>query len=209
LGEKALTFASTATAGIEDPDNETGKLWLDTDAEMRLTDTAGEDWYVTKSTSTDAQNDTSSRIRAWLSGNQVTNNATWTPILFNEETFDGKDYHSTSVDLDRFTIPAGGAGIYGLHLSIRFDPESVGIRAGFIMKNSTTVTGNSDAITQVNIAAMGDTTNAVHAHAGTIYELSSGDFVMAAAFQNSGSTVDLVGSFEFQTHFEMIRIGPA
>ena len=52
LNEKALTFASTATAGIEDPDNEMGKLWLDTDFEMRLTDTAGEDWYVTKSTST-------------------------------------------------------------------------------------------------------------------------------------------------------------
>jgi len=52
LAEKALTFASTATAGIEDPDNEMGKLWLDTNAEMRLTDTAGEDWYVTKSTST-------------------------------------------------------------------------------------------------------------------------------------------------------------
>ena len=52
LGEKALTFASTATAGIEDPDGEMGKLWLDTDAELRLTDTAGEDWFVTKSTST-------------------------------------------------------------------------------------------------------------------------------------------------------------
>ena len=52
LNEKALTFASTATAGIEDPDNEMGKLWLDTGFEMRLTDTAGEDWYLTRSTST-------------------------------------------------------------------------------------------------------------------------------------------------------------
>ena len=52
LRESAITFNSTATAGIEDPDNEMGKLWLDTDFEMRLTDTAGEDWYVTKSTST-------------------------------------------------------------------------------------------------------------------------------------------------------------
>jgi hypothetical protein len=52
LNEKALTFASTATLGIEDPDNEMGKLWLDTDAEMRLTDTAGADWFITKSTST-------------------------------------------------------------------------------------------------------------------------------------------------------------
>ena len=52
LRESAITFNSTATAGIEDPDNEMGKLWLDTDAELRLTDTAGEDWFVTKSTST-------------------------------------------------------------------------------------------------------------------------------------------------------------
>lgn len=52
LNEKALTFASTATAGIEDPDNEMGKLWLDTNIELRLTDTAGEDWLITKSTST-------------------------------------------------------------------------------------------------------------------------------------------------------------
>lgn len=63
LNEKALTFASTATAGIEDPDNEMGKLWMDTDFEMRLTDTAGEDWFVTKSTSTEGGNPTFSR--AW------------------------------------------------------------------------------------------------------------------------------------------------
>ena len=52
LNESAWSFNSTATAGIEDPDNEMGKLWYDTNTELRLTDTAGEDWFVTKSTST-------------------------------------------------------------------------------------------------------------------------------------------------------------
>ena len=47
-----LSLAPRAAADIADPDTEVIKLWADTAGEMRLTDSAGEDWYLTKSTST-------------------------------------------------------------------------------------------------------------------------------------------------------------
>ena len=62
-----LMLDAHAAADVSNPDNEMGKLWLDTDGEMRLTDSGGEDWYVTKSTSTGG-NARTLFYRSWIDG---------------------------------------------------------------------------------------------------------------------------------------------
>ena len=52
LNESALTFNSTASGGIETPDNEALKLWVDTAGELRMRDSDGTDWYITKNNDT-------------------------------------------------------------------------------------------------------------------------------------------------------------
>ncbi len=106
LNEKALTIASTATAGIEDPDNEAIKLWADTDGEARLTDSAGEDWYLTKSTSTGVGTEIACRI--YSDTNVSLSTSVWTDLTFNQERWDYGDMHDVVTDNERITFPSTG-----------------------------------------------------------------------------------------------------
>ena len=123
LAEKAWTLASTATAGIEDPDNEMGKLWLDTDAEMRLTDTAGEDWYVTKSTSTGGAHNYSVNVFSTGNFSPATVNV-YDPIPFSGERWDVGAIHDAVNAPTRLTVPTGAGGIWGVWFDVTENPRT-------------------------------------------------------------------------------------
>ena len=130
LGEKALTFNSTATAGIEDPDNEMGKLWLDTDFEMRLTDTAGEDWYIGRSTSTSGPSDWSTFAPTITAGAGTLTTASAT----GRYTRMGQ----TVLVSITGTITTNGTGASWINLGLPIDANTVNVFTGVGRENAVT-----------------------------------------------------------------------
>ena len=169
LNESAVTFNSTATAGIEDPDNEMGKLWLDTNFEMRLTDTAGEDWFVTKSTSTGGAHNYS--VNVFSTGFRATLSNTVEAITHGGERWDIGGLHDPVTNNSRLTVPAGGAGIWGVWFNIQEDVRSaVGNRLWFRAGINGTFTRGVEA-------SPASTANYPAHNFYSEFDLSSGDYV--------------------------------
>ena len=197
LNEKAWTFASTATAGIEDPDNEMGKLWLDTDAEMRLTDTAGEDWFVTKSTSTGSAS--LDACRTYNSAAIAIPNNAWTALTFNSERFDYGSLHSLVANTGRITFPA--AGVYVVNASLAFATNATGFRAGQINHDSTT---GSPSIAQARFNAAADLTIM---SISAIFEFEADDYIILNVYQNSGGDLNITtDGIELSPEFSAARV---
>lgn len=131
-------------------------------------------------------------------GARVYNNAnisildlTATALTFNSERDDVGDFHSTSVNTGRLTIPI--AGTYLVGCTVSFASSAVGLRAANIRLNGTT-----------NI--VGDTRPAVTGTVTTIaistdYTFAAGDYIEVVVFQNSGGALNVEFSGNFSPEF--------
>jgi hypothetical protein len=119
-------------------------------------------------------------------GAQSIPDSIWTSVTFDSNSFDFGDIHSTDSDTSRFTVPAGGDGLYNVTCSESFEDNPTGLRYVRILKNASTVIGGSNAN-----AVAGDVT-LLQATADS--QLTAGDFVECQVFQSSGGTLSMAGT---------------
>ena len=201
--DSAMAFTGIPTTPPSTPDTEVVKVWADTAGELRLTDSDGEDWYVTKSTSTGLDYG----CRAFnLSSQDIVDN-TWTAVTVDEERFDYGGLHDTATNPSRFTIPAGAAGVYsvGGHGFFTTSLNSTGGISGdrliAVWLNGATIIGIGNGQYEVSTAM------SPALYGETIYELSSGDYVEVQVYQNSGATLSLDTAANYSFEAWCIREG--
>lgn len=136
-------------------------------------------------------------VRVFKSSSQSISNSTVTDLTFNSETFDTNAFHSTSSNTDRLTVPAGYAGKYLVIAKMQFAGGTTGIRQVYIYKNTT----EYDLITWQNTS----NSNADMC-LSTIVDLTVGDYVKMACWQNNGGALD-ANSGTSATSFSMEYLG--
>jgi hypothetical protein len=115
--------------------------------------------------------------RIFNSTTQTINNATVTTLTFDSEVYDTSNFHSTSTNTSRITIPTGLGGYYALQASIYFSiGNGAGTRACSILKNGTRIFG-------MDISGQTDQT----LNFGNIANLVAGDYLEFTAYQTTGS----------------------
>jgi hypothetical protein len=136
----------------------------------------------------------------WKSASQSVANVTLTAITMDSEFFDTDNFHSTSTNTSRITIPAGLAGKYQLNGALSFTVNSSGIRAisfyrngnPYLYANMSSTNGSYD----MNIAA------------STVIDLAVGDYVEMFGFQNSGASLNATGNLNsFNSQFSATFLG--
>lgn len=113
---------------------------------------------------------------------QSINSAAWTAINFNSETYDVGTMHDNVTNKSRFTIPAGGDGLYLIGGLVCFDPNATGLRGCAVAKNGTQIPGTPVV---VNNGGAGQTS----VQAMTLQNLVAGDYVEIQGYQASGGAL--------------------
>jgi hypothetical protein len=111
-------------------------------------------------------------------------NGSGVAITFNTEYFDTDAFHSTSTNTERITIPAGKAGKYLVIGNITWDQSSGGTRELAIRKNGTD-------FAYCDLGGFGASKTTVRIH--MIMDLAVSDYISMTGFQNSGSSLNIVG----------------
>jgi hypothetical protein len=124
------------------------------------------------------------------SADYVLANGTTYAIHWYDEDWDSHGVHSTSSNRSRITAPTGWAGVYLVLASVTVaggDPD--GYRRASIRKNGSTIYGESE---QTPASGKGRTT----VHVAAFVDLSVGDYVEIETYQNSGTTLQLLGNLD-------------
>jgi len=130
------------------------------------------------------------------SATQNVANTTDTFPTFNQEVFDTDAFHSTSVDTNRLTVPAGLGGYYLITGYVSFEGNATGYRqAGYRINGST-------EITPVLYSSNGTATATLNFQ--HIANLSAGDYVEMRLIQSSGGTLFIYGGGS--TRFGMAKL---
>lgn len=120
-----------------------------------------------------------------LSAAQTISNSTNTIVNWTAESLDTDNFHSTTTNNSRFTIPSGKAGKYLIQGSIQFNTNTTGLRAVFIYKNGS----NTNFTAQVG-ASPAFTTIVNFNH---IIDLAVSDYLEVNVQQSSGGNLDING----------------
>lgn len=119
-----------------------------------------------------------------------------TTITWNSEHYDTDNYHSTSTNTSRFTIPSGKTGYYLLSGNFFLGTQST-VMEGYVYLNATSTLRRFDITTSP--------TKTLAAHA--VLKLNAGDFV-EFYFYNGGSSANLAaGSDGSITNWSITYLG--
>jgi hypothetical protein len=134
-------------------------------------------------------------------GQSIANNSI-VPVSFNIEEFDSANLHSAGSPT-RLTAPI--AGIYQVNATVTFSLNATGVRSLSLYVNGTNVNPvGAMQVPAVTAASFPTLT------AGGLVKLAAGDFVTASVSQNSGSTLEVLGTGSFSgPRFSMYWVGPA
>jgi hypothetical protein len=139
------------------------------------------------------------QARAEFTGAQGIGNNTFTPLCFDTTVFDNDNVWGAGLTCgatgSRTKLIAPVAGVYEVNASVQWDNNSTGVRVLRITKNAS-----SDLVTDQRTAAA-FTANST----STLTKLAAGDFVQALVLQNSGGSLDALGSST--TSFSMTWVG--
>ena len=163
-----------------DPDTEVIKIWADTDGELRLTDSASEDWYLTKSTSTGGGRLIESHMPfPQSSGTSTANAAAWVNVIGSDS---GVNLDSTNHalrlghSLEVTAFAAGQPSIsqinqLGIQVLDSLGAEQINVliaegeastrvtlNGGFILDTGMLSTGDFDFVTRWFLTGAGDIT---------------------------------------------------
>ena len=123
------------------------------------------------------------RAGAYHTALQSLATSTETPITFNTEDFDVGALHDVSTNPTRFTVPAGGAGVYLLTGSITYATAASTVTRAWWKKNGTThVAGGVSGLT----SAASSTSLCVTA----LVTLAAADYVELIGFQSTGGALN-------------------
>lgn len=118
----------------------------------------------------------------YRSTDQTIANTTPANITFDSEYFDTDGFHSTSVNTDRLTIPAGLSGKYLITASGRWASDSDGSRVAWL-KSSVRALATS-------IIAPGAATEAAFT-VSAVADLVAGDYVYLVGYHSGGGNLDI------------------
>ena len=131
-------------------------------------------------------------------GENILNN-TAEVLLWTHEEFDTDDFHSTTTNTDRLTIPADG--LYIAIANITWQGNTAGERITYILLN-----GVANPVANAVMAAVQST--AVAQVVVLIKQLVAGDHLTVQVYQNCGVTLSVAGtSGPSVTTFSIARIG--
>ena len=120
-------------------------------------------------------------------GSASVSNNTWTAITFAAEDYDSDNYHSTSSNTSRITIPTGKAGKYAFGAFGLWDSSTAGAqRIVAIYKNG--VRQKTYVVIPSNVYPSGGIS--------VTLDLAVGDYVEMYVYQDSGGTRDFFTSGE-------------
>ena len=109
-------------------------------------------------------------------------NNTLTIMTFPSERFDTSNFHSTSVNTGRYTIPSGFDGWYTINTRFRWDKNALGIRTLNIKKNGSTIAANE---------VIGSASAYIGNNLNTLDYLVAGDYIECEVFQSSGGNLSV------------------
>ena len=117
--------------------------------------------------------------------NQEIDTGSSTAVEFNAEIHDiTPGFHSTSVNPERITIPAGMGGFYRIYAQLEWEANATGLRNLYVKLN-----GGATPIAEIIADATAESMTQFTADA---YLLDVGDYVTVEAEQNSGGGLDVV-----------------
>ena len=131
---------------------------------------------------TPASGSTFSGCSAQNSAALTINSATWTAITLNSEEFDTDNYHDTSTNTSRMTIPSGKSGKFLINGIIRYEGYNGWINA------ETAIYKNGSKAKSVSQFSNGTTGGAFTFTISGIFNAVAGDYFEFYVWQNSGST---------------------
>lgn len=138
------------------------------------------------------------QARVFNSANISINNATFTALTFDSERWDTGNFHSTSSNTSRLTVPT--AGLYDIGGSVVFAANATGMREAAIRVNGSTF-----------IVEQGPqpptVTDGARVQVSTQYQLAAGDYVELMAFQRSGGALNVIASGNSSPEFWIVRLG--
>jgi hypothetical protein len=140
-------------------------------------------------------------VRVKGSSNQTIANTTFTILPFNQETYDTSNFHDTSTNNSRLTIPSGLSGYYYVYANLNWNGSTSGYRRQQIYKNGST------SAFEVDIAFSQDIW--MNVHSSTTLYLSATDYLEMRVYQTSGGSRSIhmgetVGDL---THFGLAYLG--
>jgi hypothetical protein len=124
-------------------------------------------------------------------------NATFTAVAFSVEKYDTDNFHSTSTNTSRITIPSGKAGKYLITGKLNFNSNATGYRQIAIYKNGSSLSYNAFAVVNGNVTGV------------TIVSLDSlaeGDYLELFGYQTSGGNLN-TESGSTATSFGVVYLG--
>jgi len=137
------------------------------------------------------------RASAFNSIAQVVATGTFTALTCDSESFDVGALHSTSVNTERLTVPAGGAGVYIVMANWGWATSAAGTqRQAFIKNQSGTVIASSFALPT-------GATRIVHP-LFAIASLAVADYVWLQGYQDTGGNLNTTAA---ESYISMVRIG--
>lgn len=125
-----------------------------------------------------------SGVALFNSTNVSISNNTDTVMTWDSESYDTDGFHSTTTNTDRITAPSGKAGYYTINCILQYSANATGQRFVQVFKNNSYV-----AATSYQTTASGQIWQQVSA---TVY-LAVGDYLTIKGYQNSGSTLNMLG----------------
>ncbi len=140
---------------------------------------------------------TGQAARVYHNANIAIPNNSATALTFNSERYDNDSIHDTSVNPGRLTCST--PGIYVITGCVRFSSNATGQRWLYIRHNASSTIGS----VRVSAAASGETDLFV----ASIWSLNANDYLELVAWQNSGTTLNIVYAGGLSPEFAMIRIG--
>jgi len=142
-----------------------------------------------------------------FSGALVFNNATTTIsnnseafFTYNSEVYDTDNYHSTSSNTGRLTIPSGKSGYYQVYALARFAANANGVRTMQITQGSG----------QTSVGCIEQTPGGVSSNSGFYYSTvryaAAADYFECKIYQTSGGNLDVLGG-DSQMNFGIVYLG--
>ena len=125
------------------------------------------------------------RSKAFADVNQSIPNTTNTAVILGTNIYDQGPLHSTTVNPTRFTVPAGGAGLYTFSAAVTF-ATGAGSYKVFIRKNGSSVIGQTSGVLSATVNLQPTITANDVAADGDYYEL--------CVYQNTGGALDVIGA---------------
>lgn len=137
--------------------------------------------------------------KVWRSSAQVIASGGITAVTFDSEDYDTSNYHSTSSNTSRITVPT--TGYYLFTHTEEWGTNATGLVNGFLCVNGST--GQRWA----NIATPNSSTGTIAGTGSVPMFLNANDYMELYVFQNSGGNLNLGGTVDSAMSFTCTRLG--